>query len=168
MGEIIRRVRTRLNKSQDEFAEMLRSQRNSVSRYETGRTKPGVVALWRLHNLAEPDEKKAIALEIRRRVGRPAVLQEDGTIDKSGSIEALRPVIMELEKLARRDSELSGDALSERKRYHALLDRIFDKGDANMINSLTRRLEVFAEMSTWPESTWPAPPGSSILHKSKH
>ena len=90
LGERIRRVRTRLRKNQSEFAQILGSQQTSVSRYEKDKVQPGLSILYKLHALAERDEKEAFAAEIRRQIGT-RILGRDATAE--GSIEELRPMI---------------------------------------------------------------------------
>jgi transcriptional regulator with XRE-family HTH domain len=53
VADAVRRVRKRLGKNQTEFANMLRCQRNTVSRYELGSFSPGPVVLMSLLQLAE-------------------------------------------------------------------------------------------------------------------
>jgi len=90
LGERIARIRKRLRKSQSEFADIIGSQQNSISRYETDRVVPGVDVLWRLHGLAEHDEKETFAAEIRLRIGT-AILGQEATVE--GSMEELRPIL---------------------------------------------------------------------------
>jgi transcriptional regulator with XRE-family HTH domain len=82
LGEKIRCIRTRLRKSQGEFAEILGSQQNSVSRYEKDKVEPGLGVLWKLHGLAERDEKEAFVIEIRRQIGI-ALLGQEATVEVS-------------------------------------------------------------------------------------
>ena len=93
LGEEIRRIRTRLRKSQEEFADLLGSQRNSISRYEANKVEPGLSILWRLHGIAEPDEKETFAAEIRKQVGT-AILGREATVE--ATIDELRPIIQEM------------------------------------------------------------------------
>ena len=74
IGQAIRNIRTRLDMTQGDFAEMLGSQRNSIRRYEAGLVKPGFGVLGRLLNIAAPEEKEekeAIVQEWNVRVGSP-------------------------------------------------------------------------------------------------
>src|ERR1035441_929651 len=99
LGEKIWRVRTRLRKTQREFAEILGSQQNSVSRYEKDKVVPGIAVLSILHNLADVEDKPAFADEIRRQVGAGIIntlgieSPELQGVAVKGSIEELRPMI---------------------------------------------------------------------------
>ena len=50
------------------------------------------------------------------------------------------------------------NATAQRKRWHALLDDILDRGDSDMLAAITSRLTIFSEMTTWPTHK-PAPGG---------
>ena len=80
IGQAIRSIRTRLQMTQTEFADMLGSQRNSIRRYEAGLVKPGFGVLGRLLNIAaveETEEKQAIVREWNVRVGSPQSVAPD-------------------------------------------------------------------------------------------
>jgi transcriptional regulator with XRE-family HTH domain len=101
LGERIRRIRTRHRKSQEEFADILGSQRNSISRYEKDKVEPGLAILSKLHALAEQDEKEAFAAEIRRQIGT-RILGSDATVQ--ASIEELRPMIEGMAEIQKLDA----------------------------------------------------------------
>lgn len=78
-AEAIRHIRKRLGKNQAEFAQMLRCRQNTVSRYERGRLAPSALALVGLLDLANPEEKRALAGQLeeysRRGIIGPSVEQ---------------------------------------------------------------------------------------------
>jgi transcriptional regulator with XRE-family HTH domain len=69
VGAAIRRMRGRLRKSQLEFAEVLGSQRSSISRYEINLVQPSLPILWKLYNMAEKDEKETFEVAMREQIG---------------------------------------------------------------------------------------------------
>lgn len=82
VGQAIRNIRTRLQMTQAEFAEMLGSQRNSIRRYEADLVKPGFGILGRLLNIAvgeEKEEKEAIVREWNARLGSTQAHISDAT-----------------------------------------------------------------------------------------
>lgn len=85
LGDRIRLLRTRLRKSQAEFAEILGSQQTSVSRYEQNKVMPGISFLWKLRNLADPDEREGFEAEIKKQAGA-AILSMVGVGDQLGEV----------------------------------------------------------------------------------
>jgi transcriptional regulator with XRE-family HTH domain len=58
-----------MRKTQQEFSVMIGSQRNSVSRYESGTVEPSAPVLWRLYHLSERDEKDIFESALKLRLG---------------------------------------------------------------------------------------------------
>jgi transcriptional regulator with XRE-family HTH domain len=58
--DLIRQIRTRLRLSQAGFAELLHCSQNSVSRYESGNSTPGLSTLLMLHDIGLPEERQII------------------------------------------------------------------------------------------------------------
>jgi transcriptional regulator with XRE-family HTH domain len=69
IGQIVKRIRLRMRKTQKDFSVLIGSQRVSVSRYEAGSVEPSAPVLWRLYYLAEKDEKEAIEQALKLRLG---------------------------------------------------------------------------------------------------
>ena len=69
LAKAIRAIRSRHGKSGVEFAALLGVNQAMVSRYETGRTRPGSLVLYRLLRLAEGPEKNPILDQFTRLVG---------------------------------------------------------------------------------------------------
>jgi len=101
LGDRIRLVRTRLRKNQSEFAQILGSQRTSVSRYEKNKVVPGIGILRGLRNLAEPEEEEAFEHEIIRQIGM-AILGREATV--SGTMDELEPMVTGVAEMQEWDS----------------------------------------------------------------
>jgi transcriptional regulator with XRE-family HTH domain len=111
LGERIWRLRTTLRKTQGEFALILGSQQNSVSRYEKDKVVPGIAVLSKLHDLADAEDKQAFADEIRKQVGSTIIesigLPEDPALQgvaARGSIKELRPIIAGMAEIQKQNS----------------------------------------------------------------
>jgi transcriptional regulator with XRE-family HTH domain len=60
IGDIVRQMRTRLHQSQAQFAQFLQCSQNSISRYESGDSTPGLGTLLVLHDIGLPEERQII------------------------------------------------------------------------------------------------------------
>ena len=69
LAQAIRQIRQRLAMTTTEFAEVLGINQATVSRYETGRMKPGYVHLGKLLKLAEGTEKNPIINRLHSLLG---------------------------------------------------------------------------------------------------
>lgn len=85
--EVVKAMRTRLNKSQSEFGRLLRTSQNAVSRYEAGST-PGLGVLLRLYDLGLPSERQTLEGYIKKGLGAKGKYT-----NLSASVESLRGCI---------------------------------------------------------------------------
>jgi transcriptional regulator with XRE-family HTH domain len=66
LPEVVRQVRSRLNKSQAEFGLLLACSQISISRYEAGTSPPRLGVLLRLRDIALPEERLILDAYIKK------------------------------------------------------------------------------------------------------
>jgi transcriptional regulator with XRE-family HTH domain len=89
LGELVRQMRTRLNCSQAEFAKLLRCSQNSVSRYESGDSTPGLGTLLVLHDIGQIEERRIIDSYLKKSLGTRGKY----FVHPDASIDSLRGLI---------------------------------------------------------------------------
>lgn len=89
MSELVRQMRSRLTRSQAEFARLLGCSQNSISRYESG-SQPALGILLRLYDLGLPAERETLGAYIKKGLSARGKFFSTGA-----SIEALRGLIQD-------------------------------------------------------------------------
>jgi transcriptional regulator with XRE-family HTH domain len=140
IGGAIRRVRIRLRKGQREFAEMLGSQSNSISRYEGNRVQPSLPVLWKLYHLAEPDEKPLFEDAIRMRIGTDLAGSE-------ASIDMPMAQLRDLVTFQERLESLGAWNPNRRKDFNEFLAAVLDllMGANNIDRSIPELLRLWRD-----------------------
>jgi transcriptional regulator with XRE-family HTH domain len=144
LAQAIRQIRYRLGKTTTQFGEMLGVSHATVSRYESGRLKPGYVHLGKLLQLAEGTEKNPIINRLHSLLGvtggERVVLVELGRINRLRKVadQDIREA-MGLKGLER-FSDLSYRISMRRLEVDASLNTILELWlSADTVNPETRR-----------------------------
>lgn len=90
--EAIRHIRKRLGKTQQEFAQVLRCRQDTLSRYERGKLAPSALLLIALLDMADPEEKQALAGQVQEYSRRGLIGPNVDQFTK-----AMRPLLTEMQ-----------------------------------------------------------------------
>jgi len=89
IAKMVAKIRERLRESQEQFAERLKIQQTTVSRYESGKSVPRPPVLMQLYALALPAERRALT----EALGRQWVAVESAA--EKGALSGWEPVSQE-------------------------------------------------------------------------
>ena len=147
IAQVVREIRERLDKSQSQFAAILRCSQNSISRYESGQVEPGLEVLLALHSIAKGHEfdqspyRQAIETSIKNHLAARGQFFSTGA-----SIENLRGVIQDS---AIEDLLLKDVNPDKRADWHAFLEVVVNllATDRVVDDSLVELLSLWAAHS---------------------